>query len=131
MTVCLMLCAVAEKLINKYGCEGAEKVLIDNPDITAQMIMDEETPAMLKAYDIIADYILDMDMFYFGKSLGELVKILSVYEYSLAFFPCRVLVCWYLAYCDVRRTFSVGVNIEIVEACASAYLFGEFGLFHI
>lgn len=69
MTVCLMLCAVAEKLISKYGCEGAEKVLIDNPDITAEMILDEETPAMLKAYDIIADYILDMDMFYFGEKL--------------------------------------------------------------
>lgn len=69
MTVCLMLFKVAERLIKENGYEGAEKVLAENPDITAKLIVDEQTPAMLKAYDNIADYILDMDMLYFGDKL--------------------------------------------------------------
>ena len=44
-------------------------MLAENPDITAKLIVDEQTPAMLKAYDNIADYILDMDMLYFGDKL--------------------------------------------------------------
>ena len=69
MTVCLMLFKVAERLIKEHGYEGAEKVLVENPDITAKMIVDEQTPTMLKVYDNIADYILDMDMLYFGDKL--------------------------------------------------------------
>ncbi|MDY3847892.1 MAG: DUF3987 domain-containing protein [Prevotella sp.] len=69
MTVCLMLFKVAEKLIKEHGFEGAEKTLVENPGITASMIVEEQTPAMLKAYDNIADYILDMDMLYFGEKL--------------------------------------------------------------
>ena len=69
MTVCLMLYKVAERLIKEHGYEGAEKVLVENPDITAQLIVDEQTPAMLKAYDNIADYILEMDMLFFSKIL--------------------------------------------------------------
>ena len=38
-------------------------------DITAQLIVGEQTSAMLKVYDNIADYILDMDMLYFGDKL--------------------------------------------------------------
>lgn len=69
MTVCLMLFKVAERLIKEQGYEGAQKVLVENPDITARMIVDEQTPTMLKVYDNIADYILDMDMLYFGDKL--------------------------------------------------------------
>ena len=69
MTVCLMLYKVAERLIKEHGYEGAEKVLVENPDITAQLIVDEQTPAMLKAYDNIAEYILEMDMLFFSKIL--------------------------------------------------------------
>ena len=69
MTVCLMLFKVAERLIKEHGYEGAEKVLVENPDITARLIVDEQTSAMLKVYDNIADYILDMDMLYFGDKL--------------------------------------------------------------
>ena len=69
MTVCLMLFKVAERLIKEHGYEGAEKVLVENPDITAKLIVDEQTPAMLKAYDNIADYILEMDMLFFSKIL--------------------------------------------------------------
>ena len=69
MTVCLMLFKVAERLIKEHGYEGAEKVLVENPDITAQLIVDEQTPAMLTAYDNIADYILEMDMLFFSEKL--------------------------------------------------------------
>lgn len=69
MTVCLMLFKLAERLIREHGYEGAEKVLAENPDITARMIVEEQTPSMLKAYDNIADYILDMDMLFFGEKL--------------------------------------------------------------
>ena len=69
MTVCLMLFKVAERLIKEHGYKGAERVLLENPDITAKLIVDEETPPMLKAYEIIADYILDMDMLFFGEKL--------------------------------------------------------------
>ena len=74
MTVCLMLFKVAERLIKEHGYEGAEKVLVENPDITAQLIVDEQTPAMLKAYDNIADYILEMDMLFFSEKLKATYK---------------------------------------------------------
>ena len=64
-----MLFKVAERLIKEHGYKGAERVLLENPDITAKLIVDEETPPMLKAYEIIADYILDMDMLFFGEKL--------------------------------------------------------------
>ncbi|MGM9698015.1 MAG: DUF3987 domain-containing protein [Prevotella sp.] len=69
MTACLMLFKVAERLIKEHGYEGAQKVLSENPDITSKLIVEEETPSMLKAYEIIADYILDMDMLFFGEKL--------------------------------------------------------------
>ncbi|MGM9704161.1 MAG: DUF3987 domain-containing protein [Prevotella sp.] len=69
MTVCLMLFKVAERLIKEHGYEGAEKVLLEDPDITAKLILDEQTQPMLKAYDNIADYILEMDMLFFGEKL--------------------------------------------------------------
>ena len=81
MTVCLMLFKVAERLINEHGYEGAEKALVENPDITAELIVDEQTPAMLKVYQNIADYIVDMEMLFFGD------KIKAKYEDK----NCRVL----------------------------------------
>ena len=69
MTVCLMLCKVAERLIKEHGYEGAEKALLDDPNLTANAIANEETKAMMDTYDIIANYILDMDMLFFGEKL--------------------------------------------------------------
>ena len=69
MTVCLMLCKVAERLIKEHGYEGAEKALLDDPNLTANAIAKEETKAMMDTYDIIANYILDMDMIFFGEKL--------------------------------------------------------------
>ena len=60
---------------------GAEKALVENPDITAELIVDEQTPAMLKVYQNIADYIVDMEMLFFGD------KIKAKYEDK----NCRVL----------------------------------------
>ena len=64
-----MLFLVAERLMKEHGYEGAEKVLKEDPGITAKLIVDEQTPTMLKVFDTIADYILDMDMLYFGEKL--------------------------------------------------------------
>ena len=69
MTVCLMLCKVAERLIKEHGYEGAEKALLDDPNLTANAIAKEETKAMMDTYDIVANYILDMDMLFFGEKL--------------------------------------------------------------
>ena len=81
MTVCLMLCKVAEKLIKEHGFEGAEKALLADPKLTANAIAQEETKAMMDTYDIIANYILDMDMLFFGE------KLKSDYENK----DCRVI----------------------------------------
>ena len=69
MTVCLMLCKVAERLIKEHGYEGAEEALLEDPNLTANAIANEETKAMMDTYDIIANYILDMDMLFFGEKL--------------------------------------------------------------
>ena len=81
MTVCLMLCKVADKLIQEYGFKGAEKALLSDPNLTANAIAKEETKAMMDTYDIIANYILDMDMLFFGE------KLKSDYENK----DCRVM----------------------------------------
>ena len=81
MTVCLMLCKVADRLIKEHGFEGAEKALLADPKLTANAIAQEETKAMMDTYDIIANYILDMDMLFFGE------KLKSDYENK----DCRVM----------------------------------------
>ena len=65
MTCCLMLCKVAELLIQKHGYNGAEKQLKASPDLWKKMLLDVQTPRMLETYDTIADYLLETALWFF------------------------------------------------------------------
>ena len=65
MTCCLMLCRVAELLIQKHGLSGAEKMLKQKPDIWKQMLLKAQTPQLLDVYDVIADYLIDTALLFF------------------------------------------------------------------
>ena len=69
MATCLILCAVAEKLIKNHGLSGAEKQLKMHPQLTAEMAAKMQTPAMLDAYEVIAESLIDNDMLYFRDKL--------------------------------------------------------------
>ncbi len=69
MAACLILCAVAEKLIKQHGLSGAEKQLKMRPSLTAEMAAKMQTPAMLDAYEVIAESLIDNDMLYFREKL--------------------------------------------------------------
>ena len=65
MTCCLMLCKVAEQLIQKHGVSGAEKILKQKPDLWQTMLQKTQTPQMLEAYDVVADYLMETALFFF------------------------------------------------------------------
>ena len=69
MTCCLMLCKVAEQLIQKHGVEGAETQLKAHPNLWKSALMNVQTPAMLGIYDIIADYLLEMALCFFRERI--------------------------------------------------------------
>lgn len=69
MTTCLILCAVAEKLIQEHGLHGAEKRLKQHPGLTKEMAEKQQTAGMLEAYEVIADSLIDNDMLYFREKL--------------------------------------------------------------
>ena len=65
MTTCLMLCRVAEQLIRNYGMQGAEKRLKTDPTLWQKLLRRQQTPQMLEAFDVIADYMIDNTIFFF------------------------------------------------------------------
>ena len=65
MTCCLMLCRVAEQLIQKHGLSGAEKLLKQKPDLWQTMLQKAQTPQLLEAYDVIADYLMETALYFF------------------------------------------------------------------
>ena len=65
MTCCIMLCKVAEQLIQKHGYAGAEKQLKAHPDILKTMLQKAQTPQMLDIYHVVADYLLDCALYFF------------------------------------------------------------------
>ena len=65
MTCCLMLCKVCETLIQKHGVSGAEKLLRQKPDLWQTMLQKAQTPQLLEAYDVIADYLMDTALYFF------------------------------------------------------------------
>ncbi len=69
MATCLILCAVAEKLIKNHGLSGAEKQLKMHPQLTAELAVKMQTPAMLDAYEVMAESLIDNDMLYFREKL--------------------------------------------------------------
>ena len=65
MTTCLMLCRVAEQLIRSYGMRGAETRLKAEPTLWQKLLRRQQTPQMLEAFDVIADYMIDNTIFFF------------------------------------------------------------------
>ena len=65
MTCCLMLCKVCEGLIQKHGLNGAETKLKQQPNLWKELLLKAQTPAMLEAYDVIADSLLENALYFF------------------------------------------------------------------
>ena len=71
MMTCIMLCKVAETLIQKHGFQGAEKQLKQNPLLWKEMIVKTQTPIMLEAFNILADYQLDNALYFFRSRIED------------------------------------------------------------
>ena len=71
MLTCIMLCKVAEALIQKHGFQGAEKLLKQNPLLWKEMIVKTQTPTMLAAFNILADYQLDNALYFFRSRIED------------------------------------------------------------
>ena len=71
MMTCIMLCKVAETLIQEHGFQGAEKQLKQNPLLWKEMIVKTQTPTMLEAFNILADYQLDNALYFFRSRIED------------------------------------------------------------
>lgn len=71
MMTCIMLCKVAETLIQKHGFQGAKKQLKQNPLLWKEMIVKTQTPTMLEAFNILADYQLDNALYFFRSRIED------------------------------------------------------------
>ena len=74
ITCALWLAKVADQLLKKHGMAGSEKMLRAAPDLWKQMLRRLQTPSMLQLFDLIADYLIGTDLFYFRS------KIEAAYE---------------------------------------------------
>ena len=83
MTTCLILCLVAERLIKQHGFNGAERMLKTHPDLTQEMAVKAQTDAMMEAYDVIADSLIDNDMYFFRDRIEAAYSKNNEYETSL------------------------------------------------
>ena len=71
MMTCIMLCKVVESLIQKHGFQGAEKLLKQDPQLWKEMIVKTQTPTMLAAFNILADYQLDNALYFFRSRIED------------------------------------------------------------
>ena len=69
MMTCLMLCRVAEQMIQNYGEQGAETRLKAEPELWKTMLQRQQTPQMLAAFDVLADYMIDNAMYFFKERI--------------------------------------------------------------
>ena len=69
MMTCIMLCRVVAALIDKHGVAGAETRLKQEPGLWREMILQQQTPAMLSAFDVLADYQMDNALFFFRERI--------------------------------------------------------------
>ena len=69
MMTCLMLCRVAEQMIQSYGEQGAETRLKAEPDLWKTLLQRQQTPQMLAAFDVLADYMIDNAMLFFRERI--------------------------------------------------------------
>lgn len=71
MMTCIMLCKVAETLIQKHGFQGAEKLLKQNPELWKNLIIKMQTPTMLAVFNVLADYQLDNALYFFRSRIED------------------------------------------------------------
>ena len=71
MMTCIMLCKVAETLIQKHGFQGAEKQLKQNPLLWKELIVKMQTPTMLAVFKVLADYQLDNALYFFRSRIED------------------------------------------------------------
>ena len=69
MTCCLMLCKVAETLIQKHGVNGAETLLKQKPELWKAMLQKAQTTQLLEAYDVVADYLMETALYFFRERI--------------------------------------------------------------
>ena len=71
MTACLMLCRVAELLIQRHGLKGAETRLKADPTLWQNLLQRQQTPQMLATFDVLADYMIDNAIYFFRERIEE------------------------------------------------------------
>ena len=71
MMTCIMLCKVAESLIQKHGFQGAETQLKQNPQLWKELIVKMQTPTMLAVFNVLADYQLDNALYFFRSRIED------------------------------------------------------------
>ena len=71
MMTCLMLCRVAEQLIQRHGFQGAEKQLKAHPTLWQKLLQRQQTPQMLATFDVLADYMIDNAIYFFRERIEE------------------------------------------------------------
>ena len=71
MMTCIMLCKVAESLIQKHGFQGAETQLKQNPQLWKELIVKMQTPTILAVFDILADYQLENALYFFRSRIED------------------------------------------------------------
>mgnify|MGYP004534043037 FL=1 len=71
MMTCLMLCRVAELLIQRHGFQGAEKQLKAHPTLWQELLQRQQTPQMLATFDVLADYMIDNAIYFFRERIEE------------------------------------------------------------
>ena len=71
MMTCILLCKVAESLIQKHGFQGAEKLLKQNPQVWKDLIVKMQTPTMLGVFNVLADYQLDNALYFFRTRIED------------------------------------------------------------
>ena len=69
ITCALWLCKVAESLIGRFGLSGAEKRLKLTPKLWITTLEKLQTDDMLQTFDLIADYLIDNDLYYFRERI--------------------------------------------------------------
>ena len=107
MMTCIMLCKVVESLIQKHGFQGAEKLLKQNPLLWKEMIVKTQTPTMLAAFNILADYQLENALYFFRSRIEDAFSSKSY--------------CGQLAYDRTRR----GRNDSIFERLDVTFSFEQ------
>lgn len=65
MMTCLMLCRVAAQLIDRHGLTGAEMRLKQQPGLWKELIVKQQQPSFLAAFDVLADYQIDNALHFF------------------------------------------------------------------